>query len=102
MQNGLTAREERAFAEIVRELEPEDSSVRAWHLGALGAGWLLGWVALVSSIGSLVLAAGCFLLIAGLSAAMGWVVLEATSRTVSWDRDMPAREKFRACWRNLT
>lgn len=102
MQNGLSAREERVFAEMVRDLEPASPRVRAWHIAALCAGWIVSWIAFVSSIETLALAFGCFVVVATLTAAIGWGVLEATTRTPTWDRSQRAIDKMRTCWRNLS
>jgi len=101
MQNGLSAREERAFAEIIRELEPPPPRVHLWHLCVLFVGWVASWIALFSALDPVAVAFGCFLAIAGFTVGFGWVVREATTQTVGWDRSMETRDKLKTLWRNL-
>lgn len=105
MHHGLSAREERAFAEIIRELEPTKpqsySRFRLRHLCVLAVGWMASWVALISAVQPTVLAFGCFLALAAFTSGIGYGVLEASTRTIDWDSSMETKDKITTLWRNL-
>ena len=102
MPQGLSAQEERAFAAIIRELEPEAGHrVRLWHLAVIAAAWSIGWVGLIMFVKPLALAALSFAMIAASTAAAVVAIGQVSIRATNWNSSLKWQERARLVWSNL-